>query len=348
MDEVSVQVGDIEYRGWETVTVQRSVESAVGSVELTLQDQRPLPVSTDQEVVVRYGADPVLTGRFDLVDIGIGPDEKPFRVQGRDIAADMLDSSAVHETGSWYGVRLDQLAEDLARPFGVSVQVDGDVGEPFTVFALEPSESAWEALERAARFRGFLARSQGDGQLLLDRSGSQAVETPLVEGQNIRTARLRINAAERFATYIVRGQRAGSDDDWGASATLVEAQAQDDRVTRRRTLVLLAEAGVTEESARRRAEWEATVRAARSETLEVTVHGWRERVTAGPLWEVNRRVRVIAPTVRLEDSELLIAATRFSLDEQDGLVTTLTLVRTDAYQPVTTIEDPSPFEDVWR
>ena len=343
MDDVSVQVGDVEYRGWERVIVSRSVEAAVGAVQLELQDGKPLPISLDLPVVVRFGADAVLTGHFDELSAGLDDEEKPFQVQGRDLAGDMLDSSALVDSDVvWFGATLEELATQLAQPFGVRVRVLGDGGDHFTEFSLEPGEGAWEAVERAARFRGLLTYSRGDGGLELARPGTDRASTDLVEGRNITRAQLRLTTRDRYHTYIVRGQRPGSDDDWGTAVASVEARAQDPGVRGQRTLVIIAEASVSPESAELRARWEATVRAARAQTLQVEVPGWREGGT-GALWQVNRRVNVHIPTLRLEDAELLIAAVRHEISEDRGVVTDLTLVRPDAYA-LAPLEESSPFD----
>ncbi len=40
---------------------------------------------------------------------------------GRDKTGDLVDCSVVHSSGKWKGVRLEQVAADVCRPFGITV-----------------------------------------------------------------------------------------------------------------------------------------------------------------------------------------------------------------------------------
>jgi len=147
--------------------------------------------------------------------------------------------------------------------------------------------------------------SDGRGGLVLTRAGASRVGISLVEGQNILSADGEFNSPGRFATYVVRGQHSGADDFFGEQSAKVKATATDSNVTRsNRKLLLRPEGNVTVEHAKKRAEWEATTRAARANAVNVTVQGWH--VAEGQLWPVNALVKVEAPSLRVS-GELLIA-----------------------------------------
>jgi prophage tail gpP-like protein len=93
-------------------------------------------------------------------------------------------------------------------------------------------------------------------------------------------------------------------------------------------------------TARKRAQWEATVRAARAVSVSVTVQGWRQ--ADGTLWPVNGLVQVDLPWLRIS-GEMLITELTYSLDES-GTQTQMTLRRADAYTPEP--EKPAE-EDPW-
>jgi hypothetical protein len=166
--------------------------------------------------------------------------------------------------------------------------------------AVDPGDSAWEALEKACRVAGILAVSDGQGGVVLTRAGSSRAATALVLGQNIMAIATDFEVAGTFRTYKVVGQKAGTDQDFGLEACSVMGEATDASVKRtHRVLRVRAESSVTRTQARTRAQWEATVRAARAATAQVTVSGWTQGDRNGrlgeSLWPVNALVQVQAP-----------------------------------------------------
>ncbi len=138
------------------------------------------------------------------------------------------------------------------------------------------------------------------------------------------------DADERFYRYKITTQAAGTDDAAG-NATRVQAEAVDEGVTRTdRVLLIRPDKGYSVADARRRADWEARIRAARSEAVNVTVQGWKQ--PNGSLWPVNALTYVKAPRAIGVDGNLLISQVDYSVGE-GGQVTQLRLVRPDAFTP---------------
>lgn len=139
------------------------------------------------------------------------------------------------------------------------------------------------------------------------------------------------DGAGLFRKYLVTGQMQANDSAYGDYAAAVRGTAEDKGVWREnRVLVIRAEGAITPELATKRAQWEATVRAARADTFTVRVQGWTQ--ADGTLWPVNRLVRVRSPMLGIEDV-LLTASATYTLDENSGTTTELRLVRKDAFTP---------------
>ena len=83
--------------------------------------------------------------------------------------------------------------------------------------------------------------------------------------------------------------------------------------------------------ARKRGDWEARTRAARAETVTITVQGWRQP-NGGPIWPVNAISRVRAPRLIGVSGDLLISQVEHSISEE-GKITQIRLVRPDAFTP---------------
>jgi prophage tail gpP-like protein len=97
-----------------------------------------------------------------------------------------------------------------------------------------------------------------------------------------------------------------------------------------RVLLIRPEKGHSAADAKRRADWEARIRAATAETVTISVPGWTQ--PNGELWPVNAVTHVQARRLIGVDGDLLISQVEYSIGEQ-GQVTQLRLVRPDAFTP---------------
>ncbi len=172
----------------------------------------------------------------------------------------------------------------------------------------------------------LIKSSQADIETILDAWGIDDAKCrpQLIELECVVTN----DGSQRYQNYIVKGQRAGSDTASGASVSAMKATAKDPGVPRARTLVILADDETDLVGLKKRAEWEATVRAGRALTVPVAVRGWSH---PGGLWRVNRIVPVYSPTLRIE-RDLLIRDAEYSLD-RGGELTRMTLTPIEAYTP---------------
>lgn len=341
---VELLVGGRLFGGWKRVEVQRSIEQLAGGFVLELtrrwpgQDDLPaLPrLREGLPCQVLLDGDVVVSGYIDTFEPELSSSSCSIRVEGRDKTGDLVDCAAVYRGGQWSNARLERIVRDIAAPFGlpVIVQPGLDQGDPFKSFALEDGEKAFDAIDRACRLRAVLCTSTPDGALWLGTAGEVASGATLEEGRNV----LRISSThswkDRFSKVIVKGQVPGDDDQYGASASQLKAQALDPEIDRYRPLVVMAEHGTSNASLRERAEWEISVRMGRGKRGRVSVVGWRtgQDGRAGPLWLPNTLVRVISPTMQL-DGDMLIVAAAFTLTE-GGAITELTFCLPEAFEQV--------------
>lgn len=328
---LSLLVGGQAFAGWQSVRVRRSIEQCAGGFELAVSElwhnqRTPMSIKPGARCEVMIGQQVVITGHVDGVDLSMGPRDHGVTVSGRDATADLVDCSATGKPGQWRGRRIEQIAAELAAPFGVPVRADVDTGKPLASFALQEGESVFEAIDRAARMRALLLVSDGLGGLLITRAGTRRAPTRLVLGQNMLGMRVRADWRDRFSHYVAKGQAPGNDFFSGVKAAQVLARAQDPGVTRFRPFVLTNDAPDLAATLQQRVQWEANVRAARSLVVEVAVQGWRHELG---LWEPNTLVAVSAPDLRV-DAELLIASVQYTLDDR-GSVAELAMVRSDAF-----------------
>lgn len=338
-DDLVLELQGLTFTGWERAQVKRSIETACGAFALDVSDAKSpgaafWPVRPGTACKLRIGDELVLVGFVDRARRELGPETHRLTAEGRDRAADLVDCTALNEPGEWWGLTALELVTELAAPFGVSVDAQvADVGEPFVRFGLQPGESAWEAIERACRSRGFLVSGNGEGGIVLTQPGALGVASVvLAEGENVKGAVLEYDASVRFETYLVRGQQGATLDLAPEECAAVEGRAQDLGARPGRALVIQADGPFDIAIAQQRAAWEATVRLARSARVTVRLQGWRER-PGGPVWKPNRLVDVRLPTLGVTGRMLVAAVALSSGGEGDGTQAELELAWPDAFLP---------------
>lgn len=343
MAEVLLRVGSQLYGGWKEAGASVAMDRAAGQFRVGVTELWPgqdvsRQIRPGDECVLSLGDQVLVSGYVDAVDIDISGSAHNVSISGRDRAADLVDCSAIRSPGQWRDRTVLQIAQDLAKPFGVAVNADVDVGKALASFALQEGESVFDAVERAARQRGLLVAANGAGGVVLTRSGVRRADA-LVFGSNILAGRATFDNRDRFSTYVAKGQAPGSDFFNGSAAAHVVAKADDAQVGRYRPLLITGEAPDMAGTLRQRVQWEATVRAARSMRIQLVVAGWTQ--ADGSIWRPNTLTHVVADPLRL-DQDLLITGVEFSLTEA-GSTTTLSLTRADAFtlQPIKAVKSAS-------
>lgn len=333
MTGVTLTVGGERLTGWTSARVARALETVAGTFRVRLSERAPgtgrrRPVVQGTACAVEIDGEPVLAGYVDEVRIGYDTRSHELEVTGRDATGQLVDCSASSKPGEWKDETLRNIAAAIAAPFGVAVS--GDAGGPFAKFRIEEGETAFEAIERACRMRGVLPRADGDGGLVVAPLEPTRATVTLRRADAL-SADGRTSWLDRYSEYLVKGQQAGGDTIRGEAAAHVTGEATDPGVTRYRPMTFIAEQGVSLQEARERAEWEATVRAARSRVVRYVVQGWREQGAEGPVWRPGTLVRVVDDWLGV-DRDLMVSGVDQTYDE-GGTVSTLVLTPEDSWLP---------------
>lgn len=340
-NECLLKIGGQAYGGWTRLEVQRSMEQIAGGFVLQLTSTNP---GTDVTVALReglpcevyLGKDLVISGYVDDYETDDTDTSSSVRMAGRDKTADLVDCSAIYKTGQWRNVRLEQIVQDICTPFKISVAVQTGLvtGDVFKRFALEEGEKAFDAIDRACRLRAVLATSTPQGHLLLTVASDTDSGVALVEGVNMKKFNSKHSWRERHSEITLKGQVPGDDNESGAQAAHLKAQALDAEINRYRPLVVIAEHGTSSKSLAERAAWEVKVRMGRGKRGGCTVVGWRTGRDGqeGALWQPNTLVQVKSARMQV-DMPLLVVGCSYQLTEQ-GRVTDLTFARPEAFELV--------------
>lgn len=334
MSEVILIVGGRRYGGWKSVRVTRSIESLAGSFALDVSDRwgaqdEPWPIAEGDSCRVEIDGVVVIDGYVDKRRLAASATTRSLSYSGRDRAADLVDCSAVLPSYTFRNLTISDFAAALARPFNIRVSVQpGLTLAKRARIVVQPGDKAYEAIAREAASAEVLLVSDGDGGILITRAGS-ARATSLIDGENVLTAEVEHDSADRYHRYRITTQVAGTDEASG-EATRIQAEAIDPAVRENRVLLIRPDRGYSLADARRRVDWEARIRAARAATATVTVLGWTQ--SNGVLWPLNALTRVKCPRLIGIDGDALISQIDHTISEA-GQVTQLRLLRPDAFTP---------------
>lgn len=328
-ETIQLRLGGQVFEGWKSARVRRSLDAAAGSFDLSLSETHPdrppaRLIQRGASVTVTMGRDTVITGYIDEREIPIVGE---VSIRGRDRTADLVDCAPDLEPNEWRSTKLEDLARALAAPFGVTVRALAATGSAFAKVALNPGQKAWDLLEERARYRGVVLMTDGLGALVIDAVGGGARAESIVEGGNLLDGTAKFSDLERYSDYVVRGQSPGNDFLSGAAISGPEGKARDLGVGRFRQLVVVASSAVDRAQCEARAKREATVRAARSETVSASVRGWRQ--SSGRLWTPNELTRFRSQRFGI-DADLLVVSVEYRIDGS-SLTTTMELQRPEAF-----------------
>lgn len=285
-----------EFSGWQEIAINSSIETMARSFTVSARARWPrelhaFRVRPGAAVEVYAGKDLVITGWIDKLEADHDDKSHKISVTGRSKTSDVVDCSAINDPGHWRARKAEQIAADIAAPYGVEVLADVDTGEPIARFALADGETAGAALQRLAALRSLLVTDDASGRLRLTRAGSTRASVAIVVGQNVLSGRAFVDLSGRFSEYRVKSQRIGDDRDYGAVLQTSQNASDTETMGRTRILELSAEGGEDAARARQRAEWEAATRYGQSIGGTYSVKGWRQGDT-GPLWAPNEIVTV--------------------------------------------------------
>lgn len=325
---IEVSVAGVRYSGWQRGSVQLTMSELANNFELEYvasgKRAQDRALFAGDQVDVRVGGHSVIVGYVDTADDEDAPDDVRMRVGGRSKTADLVDCSAVHE--SYSGLTALQIAERVARHFGIAVRAEGDVGEKFPHFSVQKGETAADAITRATQARGLYPFAVG-GDLVLARAGELRAATQLVRGQAPleRTARSD-SWYSRYSEYVFRGQVRGTDERHGKAAAHLVQSVKDPAITRYRPLLIQVEAHGPGDL-RTKAEVARNQRIGQAQRITAQVIG--HLMADGTPWRPNLRVSIDNPMLNVK-AELLIATVRMRFGESEAM-TELELMPPEAF-----------------
>lgn len=340
--------------GWTSLRCTRGIERfpsdfEIGMTELFPGQANDVVVQPGDPCILTIGLDPVVTGYVDKVIPSINANMHEIRVTGRGKCQDLLDCAAQWPNGQISNCTAADIATKLAVPYNIDVACDVSGLPIIPQQNIMLGETAYEIIERSARFSALLVFEDRDGKLRLTRAGTDVMSSGVQEGINMESAAVERSMDQRYSEIIAVMIGTNNLLDLNAVNAPVFT-ATDPNVTRHRRRVIIAEAGeLGWDIGKQRALWEVARRRGRSEVVHVTVDNWRD--VDGNLWEPNKLIDILIPSMKISGDQSGTIPVRYLIVEVtyhlglEGTHAELTLMAPEAFTPQPVLIQPQ-FGDV--
>lgn len=365
-NRVEVSVGGKRFGGWKSVKVDVGMDQITRGFKLSVTDD--FPGNTDFHrlrngdlVKLFIGDDLICTGYIDHVSVRYDGKQITIDIDGKSKTVDLVDCCPVAKYGagtaekpnqwsgivvgkdgkkkeippagvqttSWKNLKTSEIMASLAAPYGIAVRATASVGEKLTDHTVVPGETVHKSINRLITKDNLVVMDDEAGDLVVVEPGDAGACTDALElGKNILSGSAGFDASKLYSRYVVLGQHAGTDTDFGRSTSEDKGIVDSSLVKRNRLLVIKDEGQSGAMTCGKRADFEKRYREAKYLSATYTVHGWRQ--SDGSLWKVNSSVKVNDSLLGLVDV-MLITGVSFSLSSL-GMTTILTVCPADGYQ----------------
>lgn len=340
---LSLLVGGVSHSDWLDFDVDADlrIAAAAWSVSLGIQAAAlPSEVQPGARAVLRAGNEVLMTGVIDEIHHSVNRNQHTLYLGGRDNAAILVDCSAPIFTAQ--NMTLQDVISQVVKPLGVfSVRIDAQKSTAAKKFSVEPGESAWDALKKAAEVCGLWPWVAADGTLII---GGPDYSVPPVaqlilqrEGQesNILALTVTRDMSRRYSqtTVLAQSHGGGAHDGHRDRRCTVKDTSMP---LYRPCVVVVADTDDDAEVQFRARKLQAD---ARLSGLMLTVEVKGFRTASGVLWAPGQRVRIKSDVHGIDDVYYLMHR-RFRGGRGVPTITTLTLHEDGVWLPDAHVPTP--------
>jgi len=332
---VTLTVDGLEYAGWTSVEISAGLERQARDFSVGITSRWPgqavaRPIKPGARCEVRIGGDLVLTGYVFATPISYDDKQVTVSIKGRSLTADLVDCAAINRPGQWKGQTVQTIVRAIAGTYGLQMVSETEATTTVADHSIQPGETAFKSIDRLLTLFRIFSTDDAQGRVVLAKPGSAGQAFDRLEvGRNVKSGGAQFDFSKLFSQYRVIGQHAGSDDVFGSAASEVSALSDDDRVLRKRVLVIQEQGQLTPALAASRAKWEAANRISKALTASYVVQGWRQ--SNGALWLPNMLARVVDPVLGF-NRDMLITEVKYSLS-QSGTLCSLQVAPPAGFEP---------------
>ena len=335
-DRVTLLIGGQAHADWESFDVDSDLLTPADAWHVTLGQapgDLPAAVAPGAACEIRIGADTVMRGAVDEVDISVDKSSHRLSLSGRDGAGVLVDCSApvfVHRMAT-----LQEIIKAVVVPLGIAakrIRISADHPRTREKINVEPGASAWDVLAQSAEANGLWPWFAPDGTLVV--GGPDYTTAPVATlvlrrsgaGNNVLSLEHRVSIAGRYSKVTVLGQTHGTELETGKHA--IRGAWQDPAVPGNRPKIVIDHECDNTALANDRARKLLADSRLQGVTLTARVKGCRITAPGEPgdglLWTPGQRVRVISEPHGI-DAVYFLMARNFSGSRGAGATAQLTL-----------------------
>lgn len=348
MNKIFIETDGVLYENLLDIRVRRDMTEFCGTFSMSTTNEKSditsftdFPIKPDSNIKIYIDEIPVLNGYVDSIEPDISEGGYTLAINGRDITQDILDSSLVGNTEFNNKISFKKVIERVLSNLGISeIEVIDKVGdlddfETSELISGSIDETCFEFLNKLAKKRQVLLATNGQGNITISRSSTDAINGELRmvlndNENNVLAARQGTDNTSRFNKYNIFSQdnvSSGFDD--FEDAPNKSASATDDEIRVSRQINIIAENSSNTKDCQNRANWESNYRKARANMLTCKVKDFYADVVNKVLWQSNKLVNTRIEPLGIY-TDLLIKSVEFSQANRE-LITTLELVNKNAY-----------------
>lgn len=339
---LTVLYNGVNYTDIISVTVSASIGTFAGqfSVTASADQNQSLPVKKGGTVKILADGQPILTGFIETIDGSYSASSHSITFSGRSKTADLIDSTVKGAKQFNAGIGFVSIIESVLKGQGITdikvKNLAGSIASFTDASSAEIGETAFEFLERLSRKVQVVLTCDGNGDIVLTRSGTASSNLVILNKlndpqnlNNVKESSFYTSDAQRFNSYKVLAQEnpLNSLDSLPNALTGVLGSATDKEIRNTRHLEFYGEESMTPAQSKNRASWEANVRRARSFEYRVIVQG---HSINGTLWDFNRVVSVQDDFWGIS-AGLLIADLKYDFSIGSGSTTEIVMTYPDAF-----------------
>lgn len=321
---VTVIANGAQWSAWRRVTVRASFQDAARSFQIEAAAE-PGGAATawtfkaGTQIDILFNGSLACRGYVDRYQPQLGEHNlAEVTISGRSRSQDLIDSSAVHDTGQFKNKTPQEIGAALDK-FGIGIATDEQL-DKVPVYRITPGETAFRCIEKLCREQGVFPVGQADGSILITKGGKKKHAGGIIEGVNMKVGEADHNWSGRHSDVIVRGQKPyGHGDD----ALQIEGIARDAEVGRYRPVIVIHDGDTDKSRAKKRAGTRRDREAGNSLKANVTVQACRD--DAGVLWEPGALVFLQSQFLDVSQ-DMAIETMVISQDRKDGSLSVLSLV----------------------
>ena len=349
MNNISLEINGVEYEGWESISITKSIDnltsefslnSSFQKINLEGEDIITNPIKLQDKARVFIDGNLQSTGTIENLAIAYNNQSHTISVSGRDRTGDLIDSSIIQKQYSISSFK--RLVQVVLSDNGYSdIKVINNVPnikklqttDPEKAPSTEDGDTIFSFLDRYAKKVQVLINTDQEGNIVINREGAEVNSLSLISEQgnpdnNIKTASVNLAANNRFRFIEVYAQ--DSNDTFSRGSVSQSGKAIDSQIRAPRRLRITSRNTSTSDLLKDLAKWHINIKRGQGTQYSCVVQGYYSDREQTKLWDINTLVEVRDDKCQIY-GVFLINSVTFTKDLSGGSITTLTLVNKGSY-----------------